>query len=98
MAGRVSLSLCMIVRNEAELIETCLRHHQSLVDEMVVLDTGSSDGTPELARRPGARVDEIAWPDDFAIARNACLDRATGDWVLVLDPDERILPAGAPAR
>jgi Flp pilus assembly protein TadD len=90
------LSLCMIVRDEASFIETFVARHRSLADEIVIVDTGSTDGTPDLARRAGARVDAIAWPDDFAAARNESLARATGDWILVLDADERFEPPSFP--
>jgi tetratricopeptide (TPR) repeat protein len=63
---------------------------QGLVDEMVLLDTGSSDDTREIARSFGARVEAFAWVDDFSAARNAALALCTGDWVLVLDADEAI--------
>jgi Flp pilus assembly protein TadD len=88
----MTLSLCMIVRDEADWIGPCLAHHRRLADEVVVVDTGSVDATPDLARAAGARVSVIAWPDDFAAARNAAIDRTTGDWVLVLDADEWIAP------
>jgi tetratricopeptide (TPR) repeat protein len=88
----MTLSLCMIVRDEAEWIAGCLLHHRALADELVVLDTGSLDGTPELARAAGARVSVLPWPDDFAAARNAAIEAAAGDWVLTLDPDEWIAP------
>lgn len=82
------LSLCMIVKNEAHVIEACLRSVQGIVDEMILVDTGSSDGTVEIAKSFGARISTFAWCDDFSAARNASLDLATGDWVLVLDADE----------
>ncbi len=84
------LSLAMIVKNETATLEHCLRSVQGLVDEMVILDTGSTDGTPELARSLGARVMPFAWVDDFSAARNAALEACTGDWILVLDADEAI--------
>lgn len=84
------LSLAMIVRNEAEHLGHCLASVQGLVDEMVVLDTGSNDATPELARTFGAEVGAFTWVDDFSAARNEAVSRCTGDWVLVLDADEAI--------
>ena len=93
------LSLSMIVRDEAERIEDCLRSVQGFVDEMVVVDTGSNDNTAALAQAMGARVEQIPWPGDFAPARNQALEWVQGDWVLVLDADERLLPeAWAPLR
>jgi tetratricopeptide (TPR) repeat protein len=86
------LSLSMIVRNEAARIEACLRSVQGFVDEMVVLDTGSTDATIAIAEALGARVLRIPWPGDFAPARNQALEAARGDWVLVLDADEQLRP------
>lgn len=80
----------MIVRNEASRLEACLASVSDLVDEMVVVDTGSTDGTPALAEAHGARVFHLPWANDFAAARNESLDRCTGDWILVLDADERL--------
>ena len=84
------LSLAMIVKNEARHLAHCLDSVRSLVDEMVILDTGSTDGTRDIARGFGAVVADFAWVDDFSAARNACLARCTGDWILVLDADEAI--------
>lgn len=86
------LSLCVIARNEEAQIERCLLSAKPIVDEMVVLDTGSTDRTRELARALGAAVFDWPWRDDFAAARNAALDRAAGDWTLWLDADEALLP------
>jgi tetratricopeptide (TPR) repeat protein len=93
------LSLSMIVRDEAAQIEDCLRSVQGFADEMVVVDTGSSDDTVARAQALGARVEQIPWPGDFAPARNQALQWVSGDWVLVLDADERLRPeAWAPLR
>lgn len=83
----------MIVKNEARVLGHCLDAIQGLWDELVILDTGSTDGTPELARSRGARVEAWPWRDDFAAARNACIARCTGDWILVLDADEAVDPS-----
>ena len=91
------LSLSMIVRDEAERIETCLASVKDLVDEMVVVDTGSTDDTIQRAQTAGARVEQLPWPGDFAPARNAALEMVKGDWVLVLDADEQLLPDAIPA-
>ena len=85
------LSLSMIVRNEAERLERCLASVAGFVDEMVVLDTGSSDATIAIAAGCGAVVHQLPWPGDFAPARNAALQHVRGDWVLVLDADEWLL-------
>lgn len=84
------LSLAMIVKNEEARLGHCLDSVRNLVDEMVVVDTGSADGTRDLAVSAGARVHEFPWSDDFAAARNESLRHCTGDWVLVLDADEAI--------
>lgn len=86
------LTLCMIARNEQELLPACLASVQGVVDEVVLVDTGSGDGTREIARSFGAVVVERAWDDDFAAPRNEALRHATGDWVLQLDADERLAP------
>lgn len=86
------LSLSMIVRNEAERLERCLASVAGFVDEMVLLDTGSSDATIAIAQSCGAVVHQLPWPGDFAPARNEALGRVNGDWVLVLDADEWLLP------
>ena len=90
------LSLSMIVRNEEARIAACLASVQDLADEMVVVDTGSSDATVSLARAAGARVEQIDWPGDFAPARNSALTFLNGDWVLVLDADEQLRPEVIP--
>jgi len=89
-----ALALVMIVRDEEASLERCLASARAWVDEIVVVDTGSSDATPEIARRLGARVGSFAWSDDFSAARNAALALAEAPWRLVLDADEWII-AGA---
>ncbi|AGF52921.1 slr0626 [Synechocystis sp. PCC 6803] len=84
------LSLCMIVQNEAAFLGDCLASVASLVDEIVIADTGSTDNTVEIATQAGAKVITVPWQDDFALARNQALAATTGDWVLVLDADERL--------
>ncbi|MBI2581331.1 tetratricopeptide repeat protein [Candidatus Woesearchaeota archaeon] len=86
----MSISLCMIVKNEAEFIERCINSVKGLVDQIVVVDTGSSDNTVEIAKRLGAEVYFFEWNDDTSAARNESLKHATGDWILVLDADETI--------
>ena len=90
------LSVAMIVRDEAKSLPHCLASIQGLWDELVVVDTGSVDGTPELARSFGARVAAFPWVDDFAAARNFSLGLCTGDWILVLDADEAVDPLDHP--
>ena len=82
----------MIVRDEAATLAATLSSARDWVDEMVVVDTGSVDTTRDVARSWGAQVYQVPWTHDFAAARNASLVHATGDWVLVLDADEVLLP------
>ena len=82
------LSLCMIARDEALNLSRCLHYNKPLVDEIVVVDTGSRDRTKDIAKVFGARVFDFPWRDDFAAARNFALDQACGEWILVLDADE----------
>ncbi|MCS7459583.1 glycosyltransferase [Paenibacillus doosanensis] len=87
---RNRISLCMIVKDEEEQLLRCLASVQGAVDEIIVVDTGSSDRTAAIARRFGARVIETAWTGDFAAARNAGIDQAAGEWILFLDADEEL--------
>ncbi len=84
------LSLCMIVKNESSNLLRSLAPLIPYIDEAVVVDTGSEDGTPELAARLGARVFAFPWQDDFSQARNFSLDQALGDWIMWLDADSRV--------
>lgn len=88
-----TLALCMIVRDEEELLPTCLRHAEGLWDELIIVDTGSSDQTVAIAEAAGATVIEHVWQEDFAEARNIGLRAVKSDWVLVLDADECISEA-----
>jgi glycosyltransferase involved in cell wall biosynthesis len=93
----VRLSLCMIVRNEAAVLSRCLASVADVVDEMIVVDTGSTDATREIARQRGATVIEHDFSRvDFAAARNRGLAHARGRAVLVLDADEVLDPAALP--
>ena len=80
----------MIVRNEERFLPGCLESVRGLVDEIIVVDTGSTDRTAEIARSFGARVFDFEWRDDFSAARNESLRHAGSDWILYLDADERI--------
>jgi tetratricopeptide (TPR) repeat protein len=82
----------MIVKNEARTIARALESVKTLADEMIVVDTGSTDGTKEIAAALGAKVFDFPWTDDFSSARNFSLSRATGDWILVTDADETVSP------
>ncbi|WP_028608238.1 tetratricopeptide repeat-containing glycosyltransferase family 2 protein [Paenibacillus harenae] len=83
-----TLSLAMIVKNEGKVIERCLNSVKHMVDEMIVVDTGSTDSTKLIAERLGAKVFDFKWIDDFAAARNFSIACTTGNWILVLDADE----------
>ena len=85
-----TISLCMIVKNEEENLVRCLQSVEGVVDEVIVVDTGSDDKTMEIARRHGAQVHEHPWLDDFAGMRNISLGYAQGDWILILDADEEL--------
>lgn len=86
----------MIVKNEEQNLATCLKSVKDVVDEMVVLDTGSTDKTVDIAKEWGAQVYDFQWCDDFSKARNEALKYVTGDWVLVLDADERLVSTIVP--
>ena len=89
---RARVSLTMIVRNEGDNLPHCLESVRGVFDEIVVVDTGSTDETREIARGFGARVFEFPWIDDFSAARNAALSHATGDYAFWLDADDVIEP------
>ena len=97
-AAQPSLAAAMIVRNEARCITRCLESVRPFVDKMVVLDTGSTDQTMELARKAGALVYEMPWPGSFAEARNRSLELADADWNLIVDADEWIVSGGPNLR
>lgn len=86
----VTISLCMIVKNEEKYIEQCLSSVASTVNEIIIVDTGSTDKTLELARRFNPKVYKYTWDSNFGNARNYSLEQATGEWILVLDADESI--------
>lgn len=86
-----SLSLCMIVKNESQNLPRCLASVKPYVNEMIVVDTGSQDGTPEIATEYGATVRFFEWCDDFAAARNYAISQASSDWILMLDADEELV-------
>ena len=82
------LSFCAIVKNEEYFLPQCLESVRNVVDEMIVMDTGSTDGTVEIAQRFGAKVLHYKWQNNFSAARNEALKYVQGEWVLVLDADE----------
>jgi glycosyltransferase involved in cell wall biosynthesis len=97
-AGNMTIALTMIVRDEEANIERCLKSAAPFVDEMIVVDTGSTDATVSIATRRGAKVHHFQWIDDFSAARNFSLEHSPCDWNLVLDADERIVEGGDTLR
>jgi tetratricopeptide (TPR) repeat protein len=93
---RVRVALAVIARNEEQFIAGCIDSARAFVDEIVVVDTGSTDRTVEIAQAHGARVEHFAWCNDFSAARNVAIDAVTADWVLMLDADEQLTPASGP--
>jgi len=87
---RIMISLCMITRDEEQFLPRCLSSVQGMVDEIVVVDTGSVDRTIGIARSFDARIYHFEWIDDFSAARNFSLLKASGDWIFSLDADEII--------
>ena len=92
-----TISLCMIVRNEEKVLARCLESVRGCVDEIIIVDTGSSDGTKEIAARFTDKIYDFEWIDDFSAARNYSFEQATGDYLLWLDADDVLLPADAEA-
>lgn len=86
----LTLSLCMIVKDEEEMLPACLEPLRGVVDEMIVVDTGSTDRTVEIAESFGARVVHFPWNGSFSDARNASIEAASGDWLMYLDADEHM--------
>lgn len=84
----MKISACMIVKNESENIQRCINSYNEIVDEIIVVDTGSTDNTVELAQKLGARVLFMQWQNDFATPKNYAIENATGDWIIFLDADE----------
>lgn len=91
----MKLSACMVVKNEEKLLPQCLNSIKGIIDEIIVVDTGSVDGTIAIAKAYGAKVYEHPWQHDFAFHRNQAFGYATGDWMLVIDPDEELFPMEA---
>jgi tetratricopeptide (TPR) repeat protein len=88
-----SISVCMIVKNEEENLKACLESLGDLATELIVVDTGSTDRTVEIAQELGANVHSFPWIGDFAAARNESISHATCDWILWVDGDDRLNPA-----
>lgn len=92
MEQGLRISQCMIVRNEEANIERALSWGRGVVSEQIVVDTGSTDRTVELAEQTGARVYHFPWIDDFSAAKNYAISKARGDWIAFLDADEYLPP------
>jgi len=88
MNTKKTVSLCMIVRNEADCLLAAIQSVRDLTDEIIVIDTGSTDNTPQLALAAGAKLFHLNWMNNFSLARNFALKQASSDWILVLDADE----------
>jgi tetratricopeptide (TPR) repeat protein len=95
--ARTKISLLMIVKNEERFLRNCLESARDVVDELIIVDTGSTDATIQIATEYGARIVRHEWNDDFSEARNMALAHATGDWGLWLDADEEIAPGSGSA-
>lgn len=89
----ITISLCMIVKNEEETLGRCLSSVQGIADEIIVVDTGSTDRTQEIARQYTDKLYPFPWTDDFAAARNFAFSKATQDYLLWLDADDLLLEA-----
>ncbi|NLK07503.1 MAG: glycosyltransferase [Firmicutes bacterium] len=88
----ITISLCLIVKNEEEVLERCLDSAAHLADEVILLDTGSDDGTKAIAAGYSCRIYDFPWIDDFAAARNKAFSYATGDYIFWLDADDVLTP------
>ena len=88
----VKISLCMIVRDEEPVLERCLNSVVDLVDEIILVDTGSVDGTKEIAAKFSNKIYDFQWVDDFSAARNFAFSKGTGDYLLWMDADD-VFPA-----
>lgn len=84
----MKISLAMIVKNEEENLNSCLKSIHKIVDEIIMVDTGSTDNTKEIALKYTNKIYDFTWCDDFSKARNFAIEKCTGDWILILDSDE----------
>src|SRR5688572_17238888 len=91
----MSLTACLLTRNDEPTVARAVRSVVGAATEVLVADTGSADRTAEVAAAAGARVSSFVWDDDFAAGRNHLIERATGDWILWLDPKEELEEGGA---
>ena len=86
----MSISLCMIVKNEEKNLSQLLPTIKEYVDEIIIVDTGSADNTKEIAKKHTNKIFDFEWTQDFSEARNFSISKATKEWILILDADERI--------
>lgn len=93
---KYSLSVCVITKNEADRLPTCLDSVKDLADEIIILDSGSTDSTVEVAKRYTEQVFVTDWPG-FGIQKQRCLEKASKDWVLFIDADESLDPVAQQA-
>ena len=84
----VKVSLCMIVKNEEKVLGRCLSCLADLMDEIIIVDTGSTDGTKNIAAEYTDKIYDFRWIDDFSAARNFAFSKATGDYIYSADADE----------
>ena len=89
----ITISLCMIVKNEEQVLGRCLESVKAAVDEIILVDTGSTDRTKEIGAEFGAQLYDFEWIDDFSAARNASFSKATKDYILWLDADDVLSPS-----
>lgn len=92
----VRISACMIVKNEEELLAGCLDSIRDWVHEIILVDTGSTDRTVDIARQYGAKILHQPWTGDFSHHRNYSIEQATGDWIFIIDADERVFAEDVP--
>lgn len=96
MQNNSTLSVCMIVKNEERFIKDCLASIKSIADQIVIIDTGCTDKTLEIAKEYSAEIHAFQWINDFSAARNASISYAKCDWILWLDADERLTAESIP--
>ncbi len=87
----ITISLCMIVKNEEDVLARCLECVHDIVDEIIIVDTGSEDSTKEIAKRYTKHIYDFPWIDDFSAARNFSFSKATMEYCMWLDADDILL-------
>src|SRR3989338_64847 len=86
-----TISVCMIVKNEQQYLQQCLESVKNVADEIIIVDTGSTDNTKQIARQFTDNIYDFAWIDDFSAARNFSLSKAAKEWIFVIDADEFVM-------